>query len=368
MNRKGMALKSIIAIAIMTLCAFMIIMSFLSPEGFFGTVADSATGLADKFFGDMSTKETFEKPKAGIPVDLSDAVNNLYIAMNQRNDNPCSLTHPLFPDDFNDFSIRLVQNEKDISFFMVNPKGQVIDMLYEIPDKELCVVAGEIDGNLATEAFFKQYINPGQATTDKKYLSVSSIEISGGEIAYVSMVSELKVSGLRNFGVLYNHDERHTCFMPSKNSIFSKYDLSGLGDAYIENVKEGKGVLLKKCSEVEEKSGKTDETSDESKAKEEGDSTTKQIPVDCSKFTNICQDAESKVVCESVKIKDCPEVGCFWDTNNIDECLKCDMQGGCKQYEDEINCKKNTCNIIKDCEWKFAKWYSIFNSCQEVVK
>jgi len=318
-NKKGMAFQTIVSIAIISIVGFILLITLFGPEGFWGKVAHATTGFADDVFAKMPGKG-FKKPVATASQDMKDAAANLWTALKDDNPNPCIVTYPNLPKDFNDFTIKLMQKKDEITIVLINSQGQIIDMGLDIPEKELCVVAGN-----AAEAFYHEYIKkPSKKQSTNKYITVNSITITEDDIIF-----DGKTCDYEDFGILFHNDEKHTCLFPVDSSIRDYSDCGLDNDEVLEKIN---------LKEAGPRSCISTDLPQETREK-------------CAQMTQ-CVDIQLKQECQKTKSEEC-NIVCYWD----DECKHCNALAaeGCKGY-DEDNCRINPCGFEEDCEW-VTRWY-----------
>ena len=360
-SKKGMAYKTLVQAAIIFSVGFIILISVLGPEGIWGGVADAATGFADNVFAKLPGK-TFQKPIATTPQDMQDAAAKLWEALKNNNTKTCLVTYPKLPDDFNDYSIKLMQKKDEITIVLINPKGQTVDLgLVDIPEKELCVVAGD-----AAEAFYQKYATIGEIPKIKLYKNVDSIEIIDGDILF-----DGKKCDFENLGMLFHYDKKHTCFLPEDDTANTKsYGECGLDGSILNDIKQKTiPATIPECLSAELPPEKIDLCSQMKQCRdiysklecmEERDPDCKMLCYwDYQIFGDRCVDCNAivqdgcigydKDICRANPCGFDPI--CYWDLDGGNNCQGCDKISECEAY-DEQGCKTNPCKIASGCEWK----------------
>ncbi len=265
--KKGAAFQweVLVVVIIIVIFGYLFASNLLSEKGQVKTAARSVSDVVQKVPGIGDDEfDRIEVPPP--PKEISDAFTKLIETLNiDTNKAPCIADYSVDKNkglpDMHDYTIEFLPRTEAGPKYIIqlrNPDGRIVDIQYVNP--QLCVVAGEVDGKIVAENFYKNWI--GKSTTKASQLKPDFKEVSLITISYLSgftvyngniirvgikEVDEEADDGdnLEDEGLLYKPSEDKICFFPTK--YIGDYGLWGIENDEMSNLRgfvEQKSVPL----------------------------------------------------------------------------------------------------------------------------
>lgn len=209
MNKKGLALGTIIISAVLLVFLGVFIWGLLCPKCVVSTAVAAADKTSDMVLGGLKEEE-FKKEALQVDKLVEDAYNNILSVLSKEGNGPCIFNHAAFPDDFKGFAIKLSTDGTNTFVQLPNNKGQpVYSRLIE--GKVPCAVMGT-----AAENFYDNYLDGSKCAGQdcKTDYAVAAITFNDkGHINFGATKNDLKDRNL-----VFKAKDGNVCFLPTGNN------------------------------------------------------------------------------------------------------------------------------------------------------